>query len=144
MVADRKSRFVGSMLGTFVGDALGMPVENWSGDRIRRTFGVLNEMRPAALWLQVYGKTYGLIKDPGHGLNGPRLTRGVYTDDTQMMIGVAESLVQRGCFDPEHMAWRFVENFDPRRGYGPGTIKVLSRLRHGAPWNEPAREMFGG
>lgn len=144
MTIDLRSRFAGSMLGTFCGDALGMPVENWSGDRIRRIFGVLDEMRPAALWLQVYGKTYGLIKDPVHGMSGPRLTSGVYTDDTQMMIGVAESLVERRGFDPADMALRFANNYDPRRGYGPGTMKVLSRIRRGAPWDRPAGEMFGG
>lgn len=144
MTIDLRSRFIGAMLGTFCGDALGMPVENWSGDRIRRTFGVLDEMRPAALWLQAYGKTYGLVKDPCHGLSGPRLTAGVYTDDTQMMIGVAESLIERQGFDPALMAHRFAENFDPRRGYGPGTTMVLSRIRRGASWNRPAGEMFGG
>ena len=60
-----RSRFVGSMLGTFCGDALGMPVENWSGDRIRRTFGMLDEMRPAALWYDsVSSSGFGRLAAP--------------------------------------------------------------------------------
>jgi poly(ADP-ribose) glycohydrolase ARH3 len=121
-----------------------MPVENWSAERIRRTYGVLDSMRPASLGIQIYGKVYAVLKSPGSGLGSARLTSGVYTDDTQMMIGVAESLVENRGFDPEHMARRFVENVDPGRGYGPGTLNVLGRIRRGDPWDRPAKEMFGG
>lgn len=65
-----------------------------------------------------------------------------YTDDTEMAMGIAQSLCVRKGFDPEDMARRFVENFDPRRGYGPGTISVLSLIKRGAPWREANRAVF--
>ena len=105
---DKKDRFVGALLGTFVGDALGMPYEGWIG-----TF------------------------NPGE------MARGVYTDDTQMMIGVAESLVACGGFDGADMARRFVENFDFRRGYGAGAFRVIDRLAAGQSWNQAGEGLFG-
>ena len=105
---DKKSRFIGALLGTFVGDALGSRHEG----RAR-------------------------IDRPGD------MTRGIYTDDTQMMIGVAESLVACSGFDGQDMARRFVENFDPMRGYGPGAFRVIDNLLAGQPWNQAGVGLFG-
>jgi poly(ADP-ribose) glycohydrolase ARH3 len=111
-----ESRFTGALLGTFVGDALGRPYEGW-GWIIRR--GVPNEMITTR--------------------------RGVaaYTDDTQMMIGVAESLVACGGFDGADMARRFVDNFDFMRGYGMGAVRVIRRLKAGEPWDQAGLGLFG-
>jgi len=65
-----------------------------------------------------------------------------YTDDTEMALGVAESLSEAGGFDPGHMAMKFAANFDPRRGYGPGAAAVLARIREGVPWLEASRSVF--
>ncbi len=116
-----KSKFIGSLLGTFVGDALGMPVEGYSATMIARIYGVLNEI--------VHG-----------GWNRP----GCYTDDTQMMIGVAESLVKCKRFDGNDLANRFVDNFDMTRGYGPGTMRVIMKLSEGYPWDKAGAELFDG
>src|ERR1041385_1014 len=119
------SRFKGALLGTFVGDALGMPVENWQPARIRRRFGTLDVLHSASPWLRAYAFIYGALKDPlGTRLSLP-LRVGSYTDDTQMMICVAESLIQCAGFDGADMAARFVADYDPRRGYGPGAAKVI-------------------
>ncbi len=145
MTADRlKSKFIGALLGTFVGDALGMPVEGWSPQRIARTFGELSDLRSATPFVRVYSAIFGLLVDPKNVLSGVRLGRGTYTDDTQMMIGVAESLAACGGFDGADMARRFVENFDPRRGYGPGTMRAMGGLRQGIPWDEIGTRLFGG
>ncbi len=78
MTVDIKENFQGSLLGTFVGDALGMPVEGWSPDTIAKHYGPVREM----------------LED--------RLGKGTYTDDTQMMIAVTESLVRCEGFDRLH------------------------------------------
>ena len=69
-----------------------------------------------------------------------------YTDDTHMAIGVAESLITKGGFDGEHMAWTFVKNYDrePYRGYGPGPPRVFSRLKSGEAWDRAAVEVYPG
>jgi poly(ADP-ribose) glycohydrolase ARH3 len=107
------------MLGTFLGDALGMPVEG---------------MNPAAI-----RHRHGLIRD----LLDARLGRGTYTDDTQIMAALAESLVARRGFDGAHAAATFVSRLDRRRGYGRGTIEALERIAAGVPWEGAGAHTYG-
>jgi len=109
-------RFLGAVLGTFVGDALGEPVEGWSHEAIYDKFGLLTQM----------------IRD-----------RGRYTDDTQMMIGILETLAEKGTFDPAFCADRFRQNFDPARGYGRRIHGVMARVRQGVPWDQVGTDSFG-
>jgi ADP-ribosylglycohydrolase len=137
-----KSKFIGALLGTFAGDALGMPVENWQAKRIRHTFGVLDRMHPANAGIRLYGKLFGIINDPARPFGGLPLGGGSYTDDTQMMIGVAESLIECRGFDGADMARRFAASFDASRGYGPGTIKAIHGLKRGIAWDKVGAQLF--
>lgn len=65
-----------------------------------------------------------------------------YTDDTEMAIGVAESLTARRGFDSEDMAGRFIKNFHAWRGYGPGTIAVLNLINRGTHPDKANRMVF--
>ncbi|MEM2360544.1 MAG: ADP-ribosylglycohydrolase family protein [Candidatus Jordarchaeales archaeon] len=74
---------------------------------------------------------------------------GRYTDDTEMMIGVAESLVEVGGFDGEHMARTFIRNYDPEldkavRKYGPGPPAIFRMIERGERWDVASRRLFGG
>lgn len=109
-------RFLGSALGTFVGDALGEPVEGWSHWAIYGRFGLLDHM----------------VRKEGR-----------YTDDTQMMIGILETLVETKGFDPGVCARKFQENFDPMRGYGGRIFGVMERVRRGIPWEKVGTDSFG-
>jgi poly(ADP-ribose) glycohydrolase ARH3 len=73
-----------------------------------------------------------------------RLGRGTYTDDTEMMILVAESLTESGAIDPADLAQRYLNGCNPARGYGSGTLAVLSLWRSGVPVAEAARRIFDG
>lgn len=110
--------FRGALLGAFVGDALGAPVEGLSPARLVREHGRVREMMP--------------------GRGGP----GRYTDDTQMMIAVAEWLLESDDHDPGTLAARLVESYDPARGYGQGTTNVLRLLREGEPWQTASEAAF--
>lgn len=70
----------------------------------------------------------------------PRVLR--YTDDTEMAMGVAQSLSEAGGLDEEHLARTFVSNFHAGRGYGPGTIAVLGLIERGVPWRQANRAVF--
>jgi poly(ADP-ribose) glycohydrolase ARH3 len=73
------------------------------------------------------------------------LVGGRYTDDSEMMKGVLESLcANKGKFNGPDMAKTFVNNFDHTRGYGPGAITVLMKIKDGEPWDKPAKEAFYG
>jgi poly(ADP-ribose) glycohydrolase ARH3 len=62
---------------------------------------------------------------------GPR-----YTDDTAMMIGVAESLIESGTFHYEDMATRFIQNYErePWRRYSAGAPRIFRMMQNGRLW----------
>ncbi|MEE8144577.1 MAG: ADP-ribosylglycohydrolase family protein [Kiloniellales bacterium] len=71
----------------------------------------------------------------------------VYTDDTAMALGIAESLVEAGDLDLEHLGRRFHDNFlrEPWRGYGPGPPSIFAAVeRTGLPYRQVAGRLFGG
>jgi poly(ADP-ribose) glycohydrolase ARH3 len=106
----------GALLGTFVGDALGMPFE---------------------------GRPHTAIPEDIEMVEARR-GRGTYTDDTQMMIALAESLIARGGVDPEHLARAFLDAYEPERGYGAGTRRVFELWRSGVPVAVAAGSVFDG
>jgi len=114
------SRFIGSALGSFIGDALGMPVEGWPPQAIQRKYG-------------------GLLSDLVPG----RFPAGSYTDDTEMMISLLETIAVKGDFDPEYAAARFLANFHPYRGYGGRIYGIMDRLNFGDPWDRVGTDSFG-
>lgn len=106
----------GALLGTFVGDALGMPYEGMPPEAIPRRL----DMRAARM--------------------GP----GTYTDDTEMAINLAESLLRCDVVDPEDLARTFRAHCDLRRGYGGGTLAVMELWAQGVPVRDAARLVFDG
>ena len=107
---------LGALLGTFVGDALGMPFE---------------------------GAHWEAIPEPVQMVDARR-GRGTYTDDTQMMIALAESLLACDTIDGDHLARSFLSSYDPDRGYGGGTRRVLRMWSDGVPVAAAAGRVFGG
>lgn len=71
---------------------------------------------------------------------------GRWSDDTHMMIGVAESLITSRGFNGEHMAWTFIRNYEkePWRGYAIGPPKVFRLIKSGISWREASKRLFGG
>lgn len=114
--AEPFERRLGALLGTFVGDALGMPFEGAPPNAARMPLELVEA----------------------------RLGRGTYTDDTAMTIAVAEVLERAGEMDEELLARRFLATFDPARGYGAGTIRVLDHWRRGEPVLQAAVGVFAG
>ena len=71
----------------------------------------------------------------------------IYTDDTAMAIGLAESILHVGHLDPQQLGDTFRANYlrEPWRGYaiGPPTIFSLAAER-GVSYLKAARSLFGG
>ena len=112
-----RSKFLGSLIGTAAGDALGAGLEGH---------------------LSVDQAEVHALAERRHTLT--------YTDDTHMMIGIAESLIERRGFDGEHMARCFMENYrhEPYRGYGPGPPQVFKLIERGEAWDKAAEKLYGG
>ena len=114
-------QFLGCLLGQAVGDALGAPYEGLLSDHIYYSFGPPNV----------------LVGNP----SGETL---YYTDDTEMMIGVAETLVERGEIVEETLCRAFVANYHPERGYGRGARQILEAMGTGGDWRTLAATVFPG
>ena len=116
-----ESRFKGCLLGLAVGDALGAHFEGQPAEDIARQ----------------YRTAHDLIENPPHGDLW-------YTDDTQMAIGVAESLVKCGRINERELCKRFAANYLPQRGYGAGAKIVLQAMVEGSDHKSLAENHFPG
>lgn len=90
------------------------------------------------------------VGSPHEGLGVPQQRTkpaiGRWTDDTHMMIGVAESLIENEGFNGRNMAQTFISNYEqePWRGYASGPPMVFSWIKSGIAWNEAARKLHHG
>lgn len=103
------------LLGTAIGDALGVPFESML---------VNNKL---------------LVEWDGKGYLGSeyhQLQPGQYSDDTQMSLMVAESLVDSNGFNPEDLSKRYVDWIisGRARGYGKTTLMAVQNLVAGKSW----------
>ncbi|MCX7706739.1 MAG: ADP-ribosylglycohydrolase family protein [Anaerolineae bacterium] len=74
-----------------------------------------------------------LVRDMRPG----RLPAGAFTDDTEMALALAESLLARRPLDPADLAARFVAwHCAGPADVGIQTSNVLSRIARGASWQE--------
>jgi poly(ADP-ribose) glycohydrolase ARH3 len=67
-----------------------------------------------------------------------------YTDDTQMTIGVAETLAEQGEILEDRLCQAFVSNYVPSRGYGRGTRVVIEAIEDGRDYRRVAESYFQG
>ncbi|HEX3769233.1 MAG TPA: ADP-ribosylglycohydrolase family protein [Polyangiaceae bacterium] len=120
--ADKRDRFRGAFLGCALGDAIGRPFEMMSA-----TDGRLGPALDAAL------ARSGTLS---------------YSDDTEMMISVAESLTRVGGVSADDMLSTLARNYDPARGYGHGMKRALQAFERGdrpgsSTWVEGSRGSGG-
>jgi ADP-ribosyl-[dinitrogen reductase] hydrolase len=68
-----------------------------------------------------------------------RLAAGTFTDDTEMALALAESLLSHAYLDPVDLAQRFVQWYQAGPpDVGMHTSSVLRRVASGEPWEEAA------
>jgi poly(ADP-ribose) glycohydrolase ARH3 len=115
-----RDRFRGCLIGLAVADALGGRFEAQSADGLRTRFNSVE----------------ALIAYPTDEI--------WYTDDTQMTIGVAESLVTHGEIVETELCRAFVANYVPSRGYGRGARAVLEAMEEGGDHVAVAERHFPG
>ncbi len=111
-----KSLFRGCILGVAIGDALGMPTEGLGIEEIRKSYGFVEDFLPSPL---------GDLK------------AGEWTDDTEQMVILAESIVDRIYLDPADFSSKLVswaeDAFKIRTG--PTTRQALRNLLRGLSWD---------
>ncbi|MHA1378908.1 MAG: ADP-ribosylglycohydrolase family protein [Candidatus Helarchaeota archaeon] len=105
---NKKKKFIGCLIGTGVGDALGQPLEGYTRRYIE-----------------------------ANNINISKLYRGRYTDDTQLTIAIAESLILGKGYNPEILSNRFIEWLDePPIGPGRGCLTAIFNLKNGIHWSK--------
>lgn len=115
--SDRLSRAVLSLTGIAIGDGIGEMMFS----RPDRAFDMIaKDELPAGPWW--------------------------HTDDTEMAIGIVETLRLLGTIHQDSLARQFAWRFErePDRGYGSGARMQLRAIVEGAPWRVTSREAFGG
>lgn len=103
----------GMVVGAVVGDALGMPLE-------------FHPARP--------------FTDPVTEMIGGPLPPGSFTDDTEMSLAVAESLLTYSPLNAQDLSWRFLQWYKGRPSdVGIHTAHVLEAIHGGMSWQEASQ-----
>jgi poly(ADP-ribose) glycohydrolase ARH3 len=117
----QKNKIPNTVLGTCIGDALGVPYEKkeWNSPELLAWDGV-------SFSASKFHKT----------------KKGEYSDDGQMTIMVAESLIENKRFDPKDLSERYVDwIYSGRaRGYGRTTKAAVDNLKNGVHWTKSGIE----
>ncbi len=127
---ENRERCLGSILGMAVGEALGAPLSGVPVDVIRAKLGSIQGFPDP--------RTFKLPID------AVEMRRGLYEDETELALAVAETLAVEGRFVPERCAELFADMARPQEGRAFGCLRrahrnvrqALRRLIAGRPWTE--------
>ncbi len=112
----------GALLGLACGDALGRPIEFMSPQQITQQHGTVTEML-------------------SHGTHGQ--PAGTVTDDTDMALCIAHSLVENGRFNGQDIADRFYEWYqDGPFDIGLMTADALREYGEGTSWRDAGQTVW--
>ncbi len=116
-----RNRCMGAVMGFAIGDALGMPAQFLTTNQIRRYYG-----SPITCFLPAHA---------GHASDF--LPKGSYTDDTQLMLATAESIIEFREVQPAQQAEALLSwyvNSIPHRTPMRANIKACKHLSAGKSW----------
>jgi ADP-ribosylglycohydrolase len=126
-----KDKCVGCILTVMVGDVLGACVEGWTQNEIVKSY-------PEGVTTFQKATHMGIYDLP------PRY--GMYTDDTNSTLALANSLVEKQFIDPKDIALSYSNFYDhkPKRGYPDSAIAVLKSIKNsnGESYTETATLVF--
>jgi len=115
MTLQTTHRLRGVAVGAAVGDALGMPLE-----------------------FELASPPESLIRE----MHAGRLPAGSFTDDTEMALALAESLLEQRQMDPRDVSQRFLDWYKRRPpDVGIHTTNVLEVIEKGESWEKAAFEV---
>lgn len=119
----------GALMGVAVGDAMGMPVEMWTPEKIKSELGEITTFLP--------GHKENLISQGA--------SAGEVTDDTVVTLILAESIIaEGGRIIPEKvlgkiLAWSEENKEKAMKIIGPSTKKAFELLAQGIPMTETGK-----
>lgn len=116
-----RDRIIGMFLGTAIGDALGMPVETMTMKQISDKYGKISSY---------------IDPDQSHKWYGGKLKAGMWTDDTQLTLAIAKSLIKKGAIGMDDIIQEHIKAMDESDiGWGRSTLESVQRLKNGVHWS---------
>lgn len=123
-----RNKVQGMILGTAIGDSLGMPVETWGRDRILKQYpnGITKYEKPEGhKWFK-------------------NEEAGTVTDDTQLTVAVMRGMMRAYGFNMSEIADAHVEALgETTAGWGNTTKEAIRRLANGVSYTESANVGIG-
>ena len=115
-----KDRAAGCLLGSAIGDAMGMPASFMSPEAVKKNYGRITDF---------------LVPSEEQTAHG-ELEQGEITDDTQETMIIAEVLIEAGCFDEglfikKMKAWALDHKMLESTVIGPSTRRFLNAIIEG-------------
>jgi ADP-ribosylglycohydrolase len=121
-----RDKITGMLLGTAIGDALGLPYETHSADEIRQNFSDNPHFR-------------SLDSNPYLNAQDDNLQPGCWSDDTQLTLAVMEGISRSGEFSLAEQMTTHIEALQTTtRGWGNSTREAIERLAEGVSPAESA------
>jgi ADP-ribosylglycohydrolase len=143
-MSDLEDRISGAMLTSAIGDALGAAVEGFTAERINDLYGSLRDFSQIRVFYDDLPHRDDLAASQKKFHFQRWRQPGLYTDDTQQALLLAEVLVEIGKADRAAYAERIRRGlelrcdelpFGPFRGHGEGFRQVMLNLLEGADAN---------
>jgi len=127
-IKPKRDKVMAMFLGIAIGDALGMPVETLTAEQIAKKYGRITDY---------------IQPDENTWFTG--WPAGRWTDDTQLTIAIAESLIAKGVIDLDDMAKRQIQAMhECDVGWGGSTKKSLQRIETGVNRLESGNPLGAG
>lgn len=122
------TRAYGCLIGSAIGDAMGMPASFMSPEKIKR----------------IYGRITGFLPPDKEQIAHGGLAQGEFTDDTEESLIIADVLAEAGGFDQslfiEKMRdWAIQNNMLNSTVIGPSTRRFLEAIVNGNDLSEMGR-----
>jgi len=115
---EKLERVQAALIGSFIGDAMGMPVEAWSAERIKK----LNKGKGVSDFIEP--------KEMRTGWEGLHI--GDITDDTQLMSAVARSIIRCRGWNLTDCMNEYVYEFERSTfGWGSATVSAVRDYKEG-------------
>ncbi|MCD4843449.1 MAG: ADP-ribosylglycohydrolase family protein [Methanosarcinales archaeon] len=121
-----EKKYTGCLIGSAIGDALGMQTEGMTSIEIRQYHKYIYNFGPGRA-----------------GSPNEKLKPGQYTDDTEQTLILARSIIKSGSFDPElfskelaNYSKKIISDPELNRGWGKTSLTACKNLLEGIHWKE--------
>ncbi|MGF1680134.1 ADP-ribosylglycohydrolase family protein [Photobacterium minamisatsumaniensis] len=121
-----ENKILGCLYGQAIGDAMGMPSELWTKNKVTSYFGWINDFLPG----------------PEENIAANEFKAGEFTDDTSQCVALMDAIIENnGHIDPGTIAkhiidWAIRINAFEKNILGPTSKSALTAITQGIPFEQ--------